>query len=386
MIRVVHIAHCIFDDRHPDQNRLSLHPGRWVLNLAIAQNACNNMQTEIVVPVHHASCDHIGHIDGVRVHYLAVGSFSRALILNFCVVKRRVAAYVKTLNPDIVHAHGTESFHALAAQQTRLPYVITAQGMLFMIMPILNPPLLSIYRVLKHIERRALLNARQVIAKSDNVAQALAQSFPHLQLHRIPNTFLPALLDIAGVHSPNTLVYVGTLNFRKGIHILADALEIASKSLTTIALNVVGNAGEHASEYEKSNLEKIHGILGDRLKLHDRVPLKDVGHIVADSTALVAPSLDEMFGNQLIEALLVGTHGIVTENTGLAENARRFGNATVIPQQDPQALAGAIIQTLRRKDFPEREQARKRIVDYMGPETVAKAHYDLYQIILHEAH
>ena len=88
-----------------------------------------------------------------------------------------------------------------------------------------------------------------------------------------------------------------------------------------------------------------------------------------------------MFGNQLIEALVVGTHGIVTQGTAMAENVRRFGTGTIVPQDDAPALARAIIDVLRSRASSKIAEVRQRILEYMGPEVVARQHDSLYELI-----
>jgi glycosyltransferase involved in cell wall biosynthesis len=81
----------------------------------------------------------------------------------------------------------------------------------------------------------------------------------------------------------------------------------------------------------------------------------------------------------LIEALLLGTHAIVTEETAMAENVCRFGAGTIVPQEDSQALAQAIVAVLQNRAFGETAKVRERIIQDMGPEVVARAHNSLYE-------
>ena len=119
--------------------------------------------------------------------------------------------------------------------------------------------------------------------------------------------------------------------------------------------------------------------------LHGRMPSLKLFKMLDACRTLVAPSLEEMFGNQLIEGLMRGSHGIVAENTALAENARRFGNATVVPQRDSAAIARALTSVLSEPFSPEAaETARANIRAYMSPATVAEAHRALYARILDE--
>jgi glycosyltransferase involved in cell wall biosynthesis len=98
---------------------------------------------------------------------------------------------------------------------------------------------------------------------------------------------------------------------------------------------------------------------------------------------LLAPSLEEMFGNQFIEAELLGATGIVAEGTAMAENARKIGAGVVIGQRDAAGLARAIVEELeKRSSVQEMLLVRKRIVDWMGPEVVARRHLDLYRELI----
>ena len=67
----------------------------------------------------------------------------------------------------------------------------------------------------------------------------------------------------------------------------------------------------------------------------------------------------------------------------MAENVRRFGNGSIVPQSDPPSLADAICAALERNSFPEGEPARQSVIDSMGPQRVAQLHQVLYSKILH---
>ena len=100
-------------------------------------------------------------------------------------------------------------------------------------------------------------------------------------------------------------------------------------------------------------------------------------------TVLAAPSTEEMFGNQLIEALMRGCHGIVTDATAMAENVRRFGNGTVVPQNDAVSLSRAIVaRILAPPSLEDRKSARDRIREWMSPTVVAAKHFSFYRHIL----
>ncbi len=352
-----------------------------MLNLAVAQKAHSDVTPELVAQVPGLENDYNAIIETIPVHYLAAPDYLRSATL-FLRDRVRIASYVRKLKPDLVHAHGTEDAYGLAAQTTGLPYVITAQGLFFHINRAVRPKLISRQRIVQFTEACCFRRARHVIAKSRYVRDALAARFPNLILHEIPNTFDERLLGIREIKRPNSLVYVGTISPHKGIHVLREALVEVRREIPRVRLDVAGDSPNGVSSYEVAQKQLLQDALGDQVAFHGQLDALELGRLVASSMALVAPSLEDMFGNQLIEALLLGTHGIVAEGTALAENVRRFGAGTVVPQEDPQALAQAIVATLRNRPFGNATEVRKRIFEYMGPEIVARQHFSLYRQLL----
>jgi hypothetical protein len=69
-MRVIHLGHVPIPLDHPDAGRLSTHPGRWVLNHAVAQKRHTDLQVEVVAITHKATRDFVTDVEGVRVHFL----------------------------------------------------------------------------------------------------------------------------------------------------------------------------------------------------------------------------------------------------------------------------------------------------------------------------
>jgi len=380
-VKVLHVCNVAIPPDHPDFPRLRFHPGRWVLNLALAQQQHTDITPELLVQTPGASEDFHCTIEGIPVHFIAAPYQLRSATL-FWFDKRRLARKVRELKPDLVHAHGTEDAYGLAAQESGLPYVITVQGLIFVINRVLKPRLLSRDRAVEIAERICLKRARDVIAKSDYVAAELKAQFPHLSLHQIPNTFDARLLSIPPGRRGRVVAFVGTVTERKGVHTLRAALALAQVTLPDIELWVFGDTSAGAAEYEVREKAMLRELMGSRLVLHGILPALEVAKRLAQASALAAPSQEEMFGNQVIESLLVGTHAIVTEGTAMAENVRRFGNGTIVPQSDPRGLADAICAALSKDSFPAAEPARQAVIDALGPEQVARVHRALYAKIV----
>ena len=378
-MRIIHLGNVPVPESHPQKGRVSQHPGRWVLNHAIAQKRAG-MDVEVVSQAHKATCDFVCEIEGVKVHFLRTYHPYRHFTF-YAIDQFRMASYVKRLRPDIVHAHGTEAAYALAAIRTGLPFCVTAQGLMFQIKPTLGHKPDWNMRFIRMSEHYAWKRTKYAIAKSEYVRDALAKEYPHLDLTLIPNTYQPELDGELKPKIGKKLAYVGTIDERKGVHLIAEAMKAVVKQHPDVELHIVGNQPEGTgSLYAIEQLTSLRQTLGDHLVLHGTLSSSALFSVLDDCIALLAPSLEEMFGNQLIEGLMRGCHVIVTEGTALAENARRFGNGTVVSQASFESLANSICAYLSHPSTDARhESARKEIRDYMSPLHIAGVHRLLYE-------
>lgn len=381
-MRVVHLCNLPLSEDHPDRGKIRSHPGRWVLNIALAQARHTEIEPEIIVQVPGASRDHSTSVEGIPVHFVAAPDKLRAATFFYFDI-RRLAHAAKALKPDLVHAHGTEDAYGLAAQRTGLPNAITAQGLYFLINRTVKPRLISRARIVEGGEWLCFQRARHVIAKSQYVREHLAAKFPHLIFHDIPNTFDARLLEVNEPRESNTVVFVGTMSLWKGVHHLREALVEVKKSVPDVRLWIVGDHANPTGEYEIAEKRALTAALGDRVTFWGTRPFLETASLIARSSMMAAPSLQDMFGNQVIEALLLRTPVVTTEGIAMAENVRRFGNGVVVPQALPQQLAAAIVKMFSEPPSSESAQvAREKVVAFMSPERVATAHLEAYKTIL----
>lgn len=387
-MRLVHLCNLPLPLEHPDGGRISLHPGRWVLNLALAQRQHADIDARLVVQVPGSRHDCRTEIEGVPVHFVAAPDKLRSATL-FVPDVLRLRKAVLAEHPDLVHAHGTEDAYALSAQACGKPYVITAQGCFFIINRDLPPRLVSRDRIVQLTEWVALRRAKHVIAKSAYVRDELARVFPHLAIHEIPNTIDPRLLEIPldRERESGSLAFVGTVVPRKGVHLIVAALAILQRGdsdvFARIALSVFGDRPGQESDYETTCKKRLRDLLGERVSFYGTIPAIEVAEALSRTDLLLAPSLEEMFGNQFIEALAVGADAIVSEGTAMEENARRLRAGRVVTRDDALALASAIRDAVVSPITPtERIERRKDLAGFVGPEAVALAHRKVYEQLL----
>jgi len=387
-VKIVHIGHVPLPAEHPLGPRVSKYasyPGRWVLNLAKAQTAHTSDQVEILIKVPGGKGHWTTEIEGVACHFVAVPDFLRGKT-GFSLDQRILVSRALLRRPDIVHAHGTEEANALAALRTGVPNVLTVQGCFFIINRKIPARFFSRQWIVERLERKTIPRFRHVITKSCYIRDEVHREFPEVETHLIPNTYDSALEDI-DIHQERerAIAFVGTIDPRKGFDLLVEALSKLSLSGQQLPhLHVFGNS-THPGPWEVAQLQAARVCLGSRLVLHGQIPQLEMATIVGQCRVLVAPSREEMFGNQVIEALLVGTPVIVTEGTAMAENVRRVGSGNIVAQKSAEELCAAISDYLSQPwDKFSSGDTRNKIQKWMGPETVAKQHQALYHLLIPE--
>jgi glycosyltransferase involved in cell wall biosynthesis len=144
--------------------------------------------------------------------------------------------------------------------------------------------------------------------------------------------------------------YCGRLSKEKGLPLLLGAFAELRRSVPTARLRLVG-AGP-----EGPGLERLVGELGLREAVSFRgwVAPERVGHELADSWALVAPSLHaEPLGLVAIEAMVHGVPVIASATGGFAETVCDRVSGLLFANGDQPALVRALEAIAQRQAFPD---------------------------------
>jgi glycosyltransferase involved in cell wall biosynthesis len=144
--------------------------------------------------------------------------------------------------------------------------------------------------------------------------------------------------------APFTLLFVGRLVERKGVHVLLEALARLTDAERPVRLEVIGNGPERpALEAQASSLG-----LGERVRFRGFVAEGELERALAGSDALVLPAVVDRKGDVeglgvvLLEALAHGTPVIASAAGGITDIVRDRETGLLVPPADAAALAEAI--------------------------------------------
>jgi glycosyltransferase involved in cell wall biosynthesis len=162
-----------------------------------------------------------------------------------------------------------------------------------------------------------------------------------------PNTLVPgeepttSVLREYGLSGTPYVLWVGSLEPRKGVGVLVAAMARLAAEGKTTALVLAGYAG-----WQNARLipPEQRAQLGESLHQLGPVPEADLQALYAGATVFAFPSFHEGFGLPVLEAMAAGTPVVASDIAALREVAGEA--AVLVPPGDVQQWAGAIEDVL----------------------------------------
>jgi len=273
-------------------------------------------------------------IDGVQVRYFR-SAFLRRLYFSPSLAQALPEA---VSSADLVHLHSVFLWPTLAAaaaaRDAGVPYVLSPRGML----------------VRELIERRSTLVKRAWIALFErrNLGRAAAVHLTSelerselLALGLAPRETITVANGVELGEEPavgardDTILYLGRINWKKGLDRLIEALRDIPRGRLVIA----GNDEEGLTPRLRA-VARAAGVAG-RVEFAGYVEGEAKRKLLERAAVFVLPSVSENFGNAALEAMARGCPVVLTKDVGLAE-AVKAGSAGVISDGDAASLAVAI--------------------------------------------
>lgn len=276
----------------------------------------------------------------------------------------KVRRALRDFAPDIIHCH-TPSAAIMAMSGRRAGGVVATAHTEF------GPGT----RAYRHVDA--------LIAVSEANRKSLASWFPDARLRVVRNGVVGARRQLPThdvVLPPDTILYVGGLNPRKGVDVLIEAFLLVKKEVPTAHLRVVGDGPSF------KELNDTAAIANSELGV-DSIVFEGFASCVAPhmrSASVVAmPSRREPFGLVAAQAREQGCAIVASDVEGLPE-VLAFGSAGVlVPPDDALRLAGALIDLLKSPGLRRRYQrAAQQDLDWLSVDRVCDETMDVYEDVI----
>jgi len=303
--------------------------------------------------------------EGFQVHVLKGGipfihrGFPPWLPLNvltrFYFEIRRICKRVRAIQPAIVHAHGTEGAYGLAGAATGLPCLVSMQGIVNKIYP--YQPCLRFWLVRRY-ETAVVRRLQYFTCRTEFDTGFVRAHNPQARIFQIHEAIRPIFFQRQWQpRAEDTVLYVGSLETRKGLPMLLEAFRELTQRRPTARLTVIGggNRTPHERRCREWGLREQVRFLG----------FQSAEEIAAEhcrAQVFVLPSENENSPNALAEAMVTGLPVIATAVGGVPSLVENGQTGFLIPPRDPQALCQAMLRLLGDIALRERLSVNARRV------------------------
>lgn len=248
-------------------------------------------------------------------------------------------------------------------------------------------------RVQNFMEKYAVLRADYLTSPSQSMAEVVASDYG-FSPQRVKVLLNP--LDTDTFRPDETLkprdkiniLFTGRIEKRKGVITLARAIPMVLAKVRNCEFVFVGE--DTSSGKDRSSLrEELKTYLRENsclghVTFHDRKEKNDLLKFYQACDIFTAPSLYENLGYVCLEAMACGKAVVVSATGGLKEIVDQEHTGLLVPPDQPQALAEAIIRLCQNRELRSSlgREAKKFIDVHYTNKVAAQKTLDFYSSIL----
>lgn len=279
-----------------------------------------------------------------------VGPFNRGkfMIFDFMIKER---AYLKNFilqdNPDIIHAHWTYEY-AKASIDSKIPHLITIRDWAPKILKLTPKP----YRLMRYIlNNNVIKKSQNLVANSPYIAKKIKKIYnfkPMVIPNGISSLYLKSKPKKLNIKLPVIISITNGFGKLKNIKSLIEAQKLLTKNFNQkIKLKLVGQDMEKGGLAHKWVIKKN---LNLDIVFLGLLPREKVINELSNSDIMVHPSLEESFGNTLLESMACKVPVIAGNNSGATAWLLNYGKVgKTIDVKKPENIAKAVYEVLKTK-------------------------------------
>jgi glycosyltransferase involved in cell wall biosynthesis len=368
-----------------------LHPCSWIVNLANALAARDDVELHLVTETCLVTSEQTVSQRGIKFHVLPAGVpflhrgfphwFPLDAMTGFRARRRRMVQTIQRLDPDLVHAHGTEAAYGLAAVDSQRPCLVSVQGV---ISELARTNSSLFFRLQRRHEAKVARQAAYFscrtqfdsgFIKSQNSLATIFMTHEAMSKVFFQYNWQPSDQD--------SLLFVGALTPWKGLDLLLQAMRLVLTRKPRAILRVIGGTPGQMNAYR----EKARALeISTRVEFLGFLPADEIARWHRESQVFVLPSQNENSPNTLAEAMVSGMPVIATNVGGIPSMVEDGKTGLLVPWNQPDILAGKIVWLLQHPEECARLGANARQIarERHDPARVAEQTLAAYRQILQD--
>ena len=355
---------------------------------AVAYNLVQGLSEYDDLDLHVIHChgdvteDSIVTDGAATIHFL--GMSPQRVIPNMVTGIRRIRRALRTLRPDLVHAHIAP--YAVAAQGTPCPSLYTIHGLAGLEAKSYTATLFDKlrYRLYAYYDDRAVRKATDLVAISDYVMDT-CRGRTSARWYRINNPIPEAFFAADEAKPPGEpiILFAGSITEVKDLGTLIAALRLVRERIPDARLEIAGRVTSKSYHAQLLDSIREHGLAASVSfrGLLDRAALV---RAYAECAVLALPSRQENAPMAIIEAMAVGKPVVATRVGGVAELVADGETGFLVPPGNARAMADCLTKILASSDLRDAmgQSAQARARGRHGVRQVAAQYRQVYRRIL----
>ena len=242
------------------------------------------------------------------------------------------------------------------------------------------------YYLIRYLEEWWIRRANKVIGLSKSIVD-LSCKFFRIAYNNFP--IVPNPVDTEyfrpenrkGIQDSPLILYVGRLEFRKGVHVLIRSIPAVLKHFPEAKFLFIGDDCG-MKEYMNKNIDELK--LRENIELIGQIWRSELLEYYRKSTICIIPSLWENHPFVLLEAMSCGKPVIASNAGGMAEIIDHGKDGILVPPGSPQLLADNIVDILKNDEKRKNlgENARKKMESQYSPFKVVQKTLAIYEQLI----
>ncbi|MEO8665754.1 MAG: glycosyltransferase family 4 protein [Ignavibacteria bacterium] len=180
----------------------------------------------------------------------------------------------------------------------------------------------------------------------------------------------------------NRFLYVGSIEERKGLEYLIDALKLLN--IGEFEINIIGKLPENSNEYFNDLKKRIHNAgLDKKVIFRGRVNSDELKEFYVNSTAFIFPSLWEGYGMVITESMAYGLPVIASRIPAIEELIVDGKDGLMFEPADPKEIAVKIEEFCNDKTLQQNisKNSLKRVRTLKTWDEVSEEYYQIINVL-----
>jgi glycosyltransferase involved in cell wall biosynthesis len=288
---------------------------------------------------------------------------------------------LKKIQPDVVHAWGTEYGSAAIAGRLGYPALVTMQGILTWLGSVIE--LNRSMKLSRFAEPGSLRKAHVVTCESSFALKYLHERYPHLRLVQIEHAPGPIFSQV--VRNPRTrpmrILSVGNFLSSKGAHVVIEALAALARTFDFELLWI----GSRNPELEEQLRTKVGHEIWQRVTFRGELSSAEIAQELSTSTIFLHAALADNSPNAVKEAVVAAVPVVATHTGGIPDYVLPGKNGLLFESGNAedcrQKLQEAMTHSLFGHGLVDLETLEKMRL-YLSATTMAEKFREAYDLTL----